>query len=327
MSEGHDFGVTGDVQITVLVDDRVPSMVESTETVRRFTDELLLAEHGFAALVDLREAGVRVLWDTGSTALVLLENARRMNVDLSAVDVLVLSHGHSDHTGAVAEFVQFAGGRPGACTWPAGTSLRAVDKWRAEQRMPVVVHPAAFRERWNVGDDGRMYGPKAVSPAEWEAAGADLVLVEAPHRLAPGCWSTGPVPRESFEQTGTPPSLRYRDGTVLRRDLMDDDQSLIINLRDEGLVVLAGCAHAGIVNTVRHAQRLTGVDRVRAIIGGFHLGRADAYEIERTVEAIAGLKPALVAPHHCTGFAATARLVTRLPGQFILGTAGTTYLF
>ena len=171
------------------------------------------------------------------------------------------------------------------------------------------------------------YGPHLAPRAEWEAAGAEIILSEGPYRLGPGCWTTGQVPRRSFEQAGTPPSRAYREGDQFRRDLLDDDQAIAINVRGKGLVVLSGCAHSGIVNTVHHAMEISGVDGVHAILGGFHLAPAKDHEIERTIDEIVELQPAMVVPSHCTGFKAIARFSSRMPDQFVQGAVGTTYLF
>jgi 7,8-dihydropterin-6-yl-methyl-4-(beta-D-ribofuranosyl)aminobenzene 5'-phosphate synthase len=135
------------------------------------------------------------------------------------------------------------------------------------------------------------------------------------------------VPRRSFEKAGTPKSLAHRQGKEFKRDFLQDDQSIVINVKDKGLVVLTGCAHAGVVNTVNYAREISGVDRVWAILGGFHLGRAKEEEIERTIDAITALNPMVISPSHCTGFPAIARFASRMPEAFVLGVVGTKFLF
>ena len=327
MGRIEDFGETPDLEITVLVDNTADLLVKSTGTVKRFTEEPLLAEHGFAAMVELKQAGVRILWDAGISTTALLENARRMKIDLAAVDLIALSHGHGDHYAAMADVLRAAVRRPEPREWPADASMEEIRAWAEGYRVPLVAHPAAFRERWGIARDGRKYGPHLAPRSEWEAAGAQIVLSEGPYRLGPGCWTTGQVPRRSFEQAGTPPSRAYREGDRFMPDLLDDDQAIAINVRDKGLVVLCGCAHSGIVNTVHHAIEISGVENVHAILGGFHLAPAKDDEIERTIDEIARLQPKLVAPSHCTGFKAISRFSTRMPDQFVQGAVGTTYLF
>jgi 7,8-dihydropterin-6-yl-methyl-4-(beta-D-ribofuranosyl)aminobenzene 5'-phosphate synthase len=327
MSKTEGFGQTQDVEITILVDNRADFMVKSTETVKRFTEEPLLAEHGFAALVDLKEVGIRILWDAGISHIALPENVRHMKIDLAMVDMIALSHGHGDHYASIVDVIRLVAKRPEPRKWPKDASMEEIREWVRGCKVPLIVHPAAFRERWGIAKDGKKYGPNIVPREEWEAAGAEIILSEGPYRLGSGCWTTGAVPRRSYEQAGTPSSMAYRQGDQFLRDHMDDDQSIVINVKDKGLVVLTGCAHSGVVNTVRYAQEISGVNEIHAILGGFHLGPAKDHEIERTIDEISGLEPRMIVPSHCTGFKAIARFAERMPDQFVLGAVGTRYLF
>jgi 7,8-dihydropterin-6-yl-methyl-4-(beta-D-ribofuranosyl)aminobenzene 5'-phosphate synthase len=327
MARIENFGDTQDVEITVLVDNRADLLVRSTDTVKRFTEEPLLAEHGFAALVDLKDAGLRILWDAGMTQLALLENARRMKLDLATVDKIALSHGHGDHYAALPDVVRMAARAPAPREWEQDAPLDDIRAWVKGRRAPVIAHPAAFRERWWIDKDGKKHGPRITPRAEWEAAGAEIILSAGPHELGPGCWTTGAVPRRSFEQAGTPLGAHFREGDLFVRDYLDDDQSIVINVGDKGLVVLTGCAHAGIINTVGYAREISGVDRVWAIMGGFHLAPAKDEEIQRTIDEIQKMAPAMIVPSHCTGFQAISQFATQMPAVFVLGAVGTRYLF
>jgi 7,8-dihydropterin-6-yl-methyl-4-(beta-D-ribofuranosyl)aminobenzene 5'-phosphate synthase len=325
---GHpSFGAVDSVTVTVLVDNCADLIVRSTDSVQRFTEAPLLAEHGFAALVEIDDGAARILWDTGATGIALLENARRMEIDLSTIDAIALSHAHFDHTGAVAQVLSLAA-RVVPRRWPSGVTAEEIVAWQEGQRLPVIVHPAAFRERWVIREDGSRYGPISPLPrAAWEAAGAEIALSAEPHQVHRGCWCTGTVPRRSFEQGGRSDTLVYRDGEAYRRDDLEDDQSLIVNVKDKGLVVLAGCAHAGIVNTVMYAQEITGVGRVHAILGGFHLAPANDDEIERTIDAVQRVGTELVCPLHCSGFKAISRFAAQMPEAYVRGLVGTKFLF
>lgn len=327
MGKIEHFGETRNVEITVLVDNRADLIVESRETVKRYTEDPLLAEHGFAALVDLKEAGLRILWDAGITEGSLMENAKRMEIDLTTVDKIALSHGHGDHYAALTAVIKEIAPRPTPREWSKDTPLAEMRAWVRGQRVPLIAHPAALRERWAIDKDGKKHGPYIVPRAEWEAAGAEVILTEGPYELGPGCWTTGAVPRRSFEKVGTPSSRAYRDGDRFVRDHIEDDQSIVINVKDKGLVVLTGCAHAGVVNTVRYAQEISGVDRVWAILGGFHLAPAKDEEIQRTIDEVMRVGPAMVVPSHCTGFKAISQFAQQMPNEFVLGVVGTRYLF
>jgi 7,8-dihydropterin-6-yl-methyl-4-(beta-D-ribofuranosyl)aminobenzene 5'-phosphate synthase len=323
-----DFGSTNNVAVVVLVDNRADLLVRSTETVIRFQDEPLLAEHGFSAMIELRDEGHRILWDAGMSDAALLENMRRMKIDPASIDIIALSHGHGDHTGAMTRIIQAMERRPSGRKWEKDATAAELLEWARGRPVPLVAHPAAFRERWSFSDDGTKYGPIVATPMlEWQAAGAEIILSEGPYRLGPGCWTTGAVPRRSFESAGRSGGRFYREGDAFLADGLEDDQAVVINVAGKGLVIVAGCAHSGIVNTVRHAREISGVDKIHAILGGFHLAPAKDGEMKRTISEIQEMAPAMIAPTHCTGFRATAAFAEQMPEQFELCLVGTTFLF
>jgi len=323
-----NFGSTPNVAVVVLVDNHADLLTKSTDLVIRFQEKPLLAEHGFAALIELRDAGRLILWDSGISDITLLENIRRMKIDPTTIDIIALSHGHSDHTGSMTRIIQAMERRPSGRKWEKDATIAELLEWATGRPVPLVAHPAAFRERWSFADDGSKYGPTVASPMlEWQAAGAEIIQSEGPYRLGPGCWTTGTVPRRSFESAGRSGGRFYREGSAFLPDGLEDDQAIVINVAGKGLVIVAGCAHSGIVNTVLQAREISGVDRIHAILGGFHLAPAKDDEIQRTIDEIQKMAPAMVVPTHCTGFRATAAFAERMPEQFELGLVGTTYLF
>ncbi len=326
MAPGEAFGAARSAAVTLLVDNRADMLARSNETVRYCTDEPLLAEHGFAALVEIDDEA-RILWDAGITQTTLLENMRRLKVEPTRITHVALSHGHGDHTAAMTAVLQAMALQPEERRWEGDLPLEEVLAQRG-RRVPLVAHPAAFRERWAIGRDGARHGPSLPPPrGAWEAAGAEIVLSEKPYRLAPGCWTTGAVPRRSFEKSGIPPRRYYRDGTALVPDEMEDDQALVVHVEGKGLVVVAGCAHAGIVNTVHYAREISGVEKVWAVLGGFHLARATAEELQFTIDEIKRLSPAVIAPAHCTGLAAVCRFAAEMPGSFQQALVGARFAF
>lgn len=327
MARSERFGETQDVAITILVDNRADLLVRSTETVK-YAGVSLLAEHGFSALVDLKAQGLRILWDAGGSAVALPHNMQRLEIDPRTIDKIALSHGHHDHTGAMAAMLRAICPAPATREWPPAATMEEIERGAAGRRVPLVAHPAAFRERWHIRQDGTRVGPTLPPPgAEWRALGADIVLTDEPVELAAGCWTTGYVPRRSFERSGRSATRYYRQDDAFLRDDIEDDQAIVINVRGKGLVVLAGCAHAGIVSTVHYAREISGVERVWAILGGFHLASAEGGELQRTVDEIAALRPALIVPTHCTGLAAMCAFAAQMPQAFAAGVAGGTYLF
>jgi 7,8-dihydropterin-6-yl-methyl-4-(beta-D-ribofuranosyl)aminobenzene 5'-phosphate synthase len=326
----QDFGATRDVAVSVLVDNLADVCLPGSDTVTRYDvdkGEPLLAEHGLAVLVDLKQVGKRILWDAGFTRVALPENLRRMRIDPHSISAIALSHGHNDHFMAMTEVLHMIIGPPQARTWPADVTRDQILRWARSHQVPLIAHPDAFSERWSILKDGSKYGPWTAPRAEWEAAGAEIILSEGPYQLTPGCWLTGAVPRRSFEKIGTPPTEVCPQGDGWVHDLVLDDQAMVINVKDKGLVILTGCAHAGIVNTVSYARQISGVDSVWGVIGGYHLVGAKNEEIQRTVEEIKKFGPRMVVPTHCTGFKAQMQFASQMPDEFVVGSVGTTYLF
>lgn len=255
-----------------------------------------LGEHGFAALI-MPDKGAPLLFDTGQ-GLTLLHNARRMNKDLSAVQKVILSHGHFDHAGGLLPLLRECGPKQ------------------------VYGHPGIFKPRNRVKDTGECY-PIGMpnSRTELEAAGASFDLSKDFREIAPGMHLTGEVPRVTDFETGD--QGLYCDCTGQELDNTPDDQSLVLET-DKGLAVILGCCHAGLVNTLEHVSYMTGRRDIFAVIGGTHLGFCCQEQLERTVAAIRSLGITKLAAGHCTGFAASARLSRELPREFQVALVGYT---
>ena len=245
------------------------------------------------------------LFDTGSSAGGLVHNLRALGVDPAEIETIVLSHGHFDHTiglNGLAE--QF---RP---------------------LPPLVVHPDVWLRR-RVAIPGREpFELPTISQEKVRAAGFQVIEERQPSSLLDGgLLVTGEIERTTEFEHGLPVQQAFRDGEWQPDPLIHDDQALVAHLRGRGLVVITGCGHAGLINTVRHARKLTGVDRVFAVVGGFHLG-TPVFEpvIPPTVEALAEFDPHVVAPTHCTGWRATHALAAAFPDAFIPGSVGTRYI-
>jgi 7,8-dihydropterin-6-yl-methyl-4-(beta-D-ribofuranosyl)aminobenzene 5'-phosphate synthase len=216
---------------------------------------------------------------------------------------------------------------PEAKEWGESVSQEKIEQLITEKQIPIVAHPAAFRERWWRKDDGILVGPFMPPPIrEWEAVGAKIIESAKPYKLFDGCWTTGYIPRTSFEKSGRPTQLLYRNGSDFVPDDLDEDQAIVISVKDKGLIVLSGCAHSGIVNTIKYAKEFTGINTVFAILGGFHLARAKDDEIIKTIDYLKKEKPTYVIPSHCTGFQAISRIAQEMPDEFIEGVVGATYI-
>lgn len=268
------------------------------------------AEHGFAVLVRVQEGEAvhTVLFDTGAGPMTAVLNARRLLAELGDVEAIAVSHGHLDHAGGLLGVLQ-AMSRPD---------------------VPVFVHEHVFCVRGRRQSDGTVQRePPFPAEEAIRQAGGVVCTVKGPVTLADGLiLLTGEIPRRTGFEPGRPEQMVLVGNEWQPDPLMIDDQALIVQVRDVGLVVVTGCAHAGIVNTAWYARELIPGTPVHALIGGFHLIGADAASrIERTAAELVALGPARVVPSHCTGSLGTRTLATALPDAFIPAGVGNLYRF
>ncbi|RNC70699.1 MAG: MBL fold metallo-hydrolase [Desulfuromonadales bacterium] len=246
-----------------------------------------IGEHGFAALVEWE--GDALLFDTGQGDT-LLRNAQRMAKDLHRVRQVVLSHGHYDHAGGLWQLLRICGGKE------------------------IFAHPGIFAPRYRVKDTGDALSIGIPYPEEFLIGqGARFSFSDRFREIGPGIFLTGEVPRTTPFEVGD--TGLYCDAAGCAVDPIRDDQSLVIRT-ERGLVLLLGCCHAGLVNTIEHAREATGVGEVHAVIGGTHLGFCGNAQLEETVKALRGYDVRKILGSHCTGFHAAARLAQEFPGRF-----------
>ncbi|MFB3779450.1 MAG: MBL fold metallo-hydrolase [Bryobacteraceae bacterium] len=240
----------------------------------------LLAEHGLSVLIEAD--GRRILFDTGQ-GTALPANLTALNLDLAPLDAVVLSHGHYDHTGSLSYV------------------LREADP------PAVFLHPAALDNKYAKRETlpHRSIGIPGPSRIALDAARSRIVWTRAATEIAPGIWCTGEIPRRhTAEQTA---GYFFLDADCREPDPLVDDQALAVET-ERGLVVIAGCAHSGVMNTLDHVTALGGRQDVLALIGGLHLGQAPHAQLEATGNAIERRNIRILAPCHCTGAAAQAYL-------------------
>ena len=269
--------------------------------------DFLRAEHGFSALIELRTDGNlrRVLFDAGITPDGLIGNLDRMAISPDTFEAIVFSHGHFDHVMGIDGLVERVGRR----------------------NVPILLHPDFWTRRRIMSPSGRGWEMPMPSRAGIEGAGFQIIEDQQPSFLLDGkLLITGEVDRTTGFETGMPSHQAFRNGDWEPDPLIHDDQAAVLNVRDKGLVVLTGCGHSGIVNIVRHAKRLTGVDQVYAVLGGFHLsGRHFEAVIPQTVAALAAESPQVVVPAHCTGWKAQHALAAGLPDAFTPNAVGSRF--
>lgn len=273
---------------------------------RRAPDQLV-AEHGFSALVTIRkgERDHYVLFDAGVSPDGLVENMSRLDIDPGDIEAIVCSHGHFDHT----------------------TGLDGLSRRLGRTNLPVLLHPD-FWNRRRVHLPGRdAVEIPTTSRRALEGVGFTIVEERQPSFLLDGSvLITGEVDRTTGYEPGFPIQDAWLEGAWTPDPLVLDDQALVVHVSGKGLVVLTGCGHAGVVNICRYALRLTGVDRLYTVMGGFHLN-GPLFEplIDRVCTDLAALRPSVVVPAHCTGWRAHHALARRFGEAFVPNSVGTRF--
>jgi 7,8-dihydropterin-6-yl-methyl-4-(beta-D-ribofuranosyl)aminobenzene 5'-phosphate synthase len=267
------------------------------------------AEHGFSAVVKTTtgDKTSTLLFDFGFSSDGAARNAAVLNVDMTQVEAAVLSHGHSDHTG----------------------SLEKLSAMIGKKNIPLFVHPGVFKNPryMKFSEEFKIYFPEFTRERVARAGMKVMETKEPCLILDNNCLFLGEVPKRSDFEKGIP-MAHFVDNGVEKWDAIEDDTSIVMNLKGKGLVILSGCAHAGIINTIDFAREVTGVAKVHTVMGGFHLG-GPLFEpiIGRTTEELRKLDLRYVVPVHCTGRKAIMQIEKEMPEQFILNMSGTKLTF
>jgi 7,8-dihydropterin-6-yl-methyl-4-(beta-D-ribofuranosyl)aminobenzene 5'-phosphate synthase len=308
------------IEIVVLVDNYADFFLPDADVVKRLRvlpPNGPLSEPGLSYLIKVHAGSQShtLLFDAGISGTCLLHNAKAFAVsravitgevgaDFKNIEAVVLSHGHFDHFGGLMGF--FA---------------------QAKRQMPLYLHAGAFvPRRFQVSPQLRIDMP-AMDATALANAGAKLEKIECAATIASGLvLMAGTVERQTDFETGLS-GMEAKIGDDWIPDPFYDDQAIAIHIKGRGLVILAGCSHAGIINTVKHLQKVSGIEKVHAVLGGFHLAGENERLIDPTIGEMKQIGPDYVVPMHCTGWKAINQFAEMMPQCFILNSVGTTYVF
>jgi len=273
------------------------------------TDNIKLKnEHGLSLIINFENKNI--LFDCSQTAA-FIENADVLNIDLKKIDKIILSHGHYDHTGGLKELLV-----------------------KLNRNIDVYAHPLIFEKKYSIGSgqsekndtpiESRYIGSK-FDKETYERYGAKFILNSQPFYLSEGLILTGLIPMENdFEKVE---ESFYKKITIAQnedcfiKDNMEDDNSLI--LKDaSSIAIITGCAHRGIINIINYAIKLTGIKKIKAVIGGFHLKNSGENLIERTISELSKFDIDLIVPMHCTGSYASKKIKEEFGSRCIIGYCG-----
>ncbi|MCF8110026.1 MAG: MBL fold metallo-hydrolase [Desulfobacteraceae bacterium] len=299
------------VRITTLVDNYSDVFLKNSDHVLRppmvkegRRTPPLLAEHGLSFLIEVWDGQDHhaVIMDFGVSNLAMPHNLSALGVDPAEMESFVLSHGHHDHIGALKSVL--------------GSLPHSAE---------VFVHPHAFlKERIHSFSDGSEVPIPSLKKEDVEATGSSIIEVTEPTLLAGGYMLTlTEIPRQVDFEKGMPTTYYKKEGQ-LYKDHIRDDQGLAILVRNKGLVVITGCGHSGIINTLFYARQITGSDKIHAVMGGFHLtGPHFEPVIASTVQEMKKFSPEVLVPCHCTGYKAIRAFEREFPEAFVLNAVGT----
>jgi 7,8-dihydropterin-6-yl-methyl-4-(beta-D-ribofuranosyl)aminobenzene 5'-phosphate synthase len=302
------------VTVTTVVDNYIDSLRRDEPNARRFSTAVarkmtdLRAEHGLAHLVEVTRgaATTRIGFDFGQTDASLNHNLRELGLEPARLDAIALSHGHRDHFGGLMGFLH---------------------AHRRFMRRDLAFYAGSdhFLPRFQARDGDLIYIGR-LDRGEIERYGVRVELVREPTAIAEGVLLSGEMHRqEPFEPI--PANMQVERDGVVGPDPLLGEQTMLVNVRGRGLVVITSCSHRGIVGICRNAVRVTGVPRIHAVIGGFHLSGLSEERVSRVVDAFDELGVEWIVPQHCTGIEAIAALYHRRPRQMIVSSVGTTFTF
>jgi len=303
------------VVITVITDNLVDNSRPDYKIARRLGrtaspfDNALHGEHGLAFHIETVIGGGShsCLFDFGGDPRGVMKNMNLLKIDFRQLEALGLSHDHWDHQAALLDILK-------------------AKKDELRKGIPFYVGEQFFVGTFSMLRRGKILSMLALKREDIKGLGlVKIVQIKDPAPMIPGAYLSGTIEQVTDYET-IPPSFVARKGNDFVQETFIGEQAVFLNAKGKGLVVLTGCGHRGVVNTVKHAQKITGIEKVHAVIGGFHLTGAKPEVIQKTIGDIKAIHPDYIVPTHCTGFEAIGAFAREMPDEFILNTSGTRYI-
>ena len=275
---------------------KITTLVENTVGIGGSRE--LIGEHGLAFLIET--GAQRILFDTGQY-LALQNNARILGIDLAAIDTVVLSHGHYDHTGGLRHLLA------------------------RNSHFSLYAHPDVFARKLIKRNNQYRQVGMPVGKETLVQKGVTLCLHTEPVQIAPNILTTGEIPLESNFESVAQGFFVEKDGYQVR-DTLADDQALILKT-GKGPVVVLGCSHRGIINTLNHVKKISGEEKIYALMGGLHLFKTTGENLDTILQHLQRFDLEKMVVGHCTGSHAIQALHTRFENKVVINTVGHTITF
>jgi len=319
------------VSITVLMDNSTDLLLKNSDHATRaplitngkFLLPPPIAEHGFSALVNVVRYDENnntknnniFLFDTGVSENGVIHNMEVLGINFDQIKGIILSHGHFDHfTGLV-------------------NVIKRIHSRRPDVIVDLYTHADAFKRRWLILPDGKKAKMPFLEELKLGKMGVQIHkntgVKLLPNDKFPCLLITGEIPREKSYEKGFPVQYAEDGNNLIHDPLVKDDQAIVVNVRNKGLVILTACGHSGIINTINYAKKITGINKIYSVVGGFHLPIGGIYDqaIEPTIKELEKADPNYIVPCHCTGWKATNRIIETFPEKFMQSSVGTTFKF